>query len=181
MKEHLFPVIWRSIHILAKGNLQFHWQNLGTVIQRPDGQSYRIFRQGIFKLQPDRPLHAGAVFCVWFHAKTPPAVTVATSWLTLLFIAGMRGLRSKIWLYNAESGEFGGIYEWDTLEQAQEYGRSFAMRLSALRSIPGMFQIEAFPITDPRAAMHQTVRIEAGDHFAGPRSSRVSGGSPGVV
>lgn len=160
MKEHPVSVIFNSIHVLSQGDARFGWQHLGKTITRPTGRSYRIFRQVVMKLRPGRPQQAGAVFCVWFNTRTPPAVTIAMSWLTLLFFSGMRGFRSKIWLYDEASGEFGGIYEWDTLEQAEAYGRSFAMKLSALRSVPEQFSKEVYPITDPRVAMHQAFRLE---------------------
>ncbi len=160
MKEYPFPVIWRSIKLLSSGQAHFSWQNVGQMVTRPSGRSYKIFRQVVMKPQPGRPQQAAAVFCVWFNTRTSPAVTIASSWLTLLFFSGMQGFRSKTWLYDEDSGEFGGIYEWDTLEQAEEYGRSFAMRMSALRSVPGMFSKESYPIDDPRTAMHAAVRLE---------------------
>jgi hypothetical protein len=157
MKEQPIPVIYRSLRMLAKDQAQFIWQNLGETITRYDGRGFKIFRQVVMKPQEGQPSQPGAVFCVWFYTRTSPAVTVAMSWLTLFCFAGMKGFRSKIWLYDEASGEFGGIYEWDTLEQAEEYGKSFAMKLSSLRSIPGKFRKEAFLFNDPRSTMHRAV------------------------
>lgn len=73
------------------------------------------------------------------------------SYLTLFGFLGMPGFRSKLWLFNPETGEFGGIYEWDTVEDADNYDKSYAMRFSKWRSIPGKFWTDVFPQNDPRA------------------------------
>ena len=158
MKEYPLPVIFRSLRLLFKGQVRLIRLQLGKTITRSDGRGFQIFRQAVIKPRSGQTAQSGALFLVWFFAHTSPAVTIAMSWLTLLLFAGMHGFRSKTWLFDEASGEFGGIYEWDTLEQAEEYGRSFAMALSSRRSIPGMFRKEAFLMSDPRAAIHQAVR-----------------------
>lgn len=163
MKNHPLLVVYRSLRQLGGGAAHFSWKNVGQCITRPNGRTYKVFRQVVMKRSPVRPSQAGGVFCVWFHAKTGPAATIAMSWLTTLFFVGMEGFRSKTWLYDEESGEFGGIYEWDTLEQAQAYGVSFAMKLSALRAVPHLFSKEAYPMSDPRLRLHQAIRLEPDD------------------
>ncbi len=56
----------------------------------------------------------------------------------------MPGFRSKLWLINDDTEEFGGIYQFDTVEDARQYQRSFAMRFSKWRSKPGYFATEAY-------------------------------------
>ncbi|KAA3664318.1 MAG: hypothetical protein DWQ04_06330 [Chloroflexi bacterium] len=41
----------------------------------------------------------------------------------------MPGFRSKLWLRNKETGEFGGIYEWDTEEDAHNADSTVLIRI----------------------------------------------------
>ena len=160
MKEHFLPVIWRSRRLLKSGKAAFHWENLGGLVTRDNGRTYRIFRQVMMDIPTDRPRLAGGVFCVWFTAKTSPATTIALSWKTINLFFGMRGFRSKTWVYDEVHNEFGGIYEWDTLEQAMAYRESFAMKLSSLRAVPGLFSTEVFPLEDEQTMRHAAYRME---------------------
>jgi len=95
--------------------------------------------------QPDTPR---GMFEVWFHGRTTPRQTILMSRLTILFFLGLPGFRSKLWLRNNSTGEFGGIYEWDTVQDADNYDQSFAMKLSQRRSVPGKFYTKVYPRPD---------------------------------
>jgi hypothetical protein len=155
MSNHPLPVIFRSIRLLRQAKARFSYQNLGQIVTTESGRSYKIFRQVTLPASGEPQ----GVFRVWFTAKASASFTIAMSWLTIFLFLGMSGFRAKTWLYDEASHEFGGIYEWDTLEQAQAYGRSYAMHLSKMRSLPGKFSGEAFAMSDPRAAIHQPVRL----------------------
>ena len=76
------------------------------------------------------------------------------SYATLFGFLGLPGFRSKLWLYNEATGEFGGIYEWDTVEDADNYDKSYAMKFSHWRSVPGKFRTTVLPQTDNQARAH---------------------------
>lgn len=135
-------VIPRSIMHMVTGHTQYPRERVNNPIMLDDGQSYRIFREVIMRDNP--PQQTGGVFRVWFYAITTPQQTIWMSQVTKLFFVGMPGFRSKIWLLNDETGEFGGIYQFDTIAQASDYAHSFAMGLSKRRSRPGMFSIEYY-------------------------------------
>ena len=59
---------------------------------------------------------------------------------------GLPGFRSKLWMVNPESGDFSGYYEWDTIEDAENYGRSFAAGFMTRRSVPGSVSLKVLPI-----------------------------------
>ena len=71
---------------------------------------------------------------------------------------GLPGFRSKLWLLDETTGDFGGIYEWDTVEDAANYEVSYAMRFSKWRSVPGSFSTDVFPRSDHRSGAHQMLR-----------------------
>jgi hypothetical protein len=161
MSNSPLPVIVRSIGLLRSGRACFSYLHLGEEVFREDGRAFKIFRQVVIIPLPAAPAQPGGVFRVWFRARASAPFTIATSWPAMLLFLGMQGLRAKTWLYDEAGNEFGGIYEWDTLEQAAAYGRSYAMHLSKSRSLPGQFSGEVFAPTDPRAAAHQAVRLSA--------------------
>ena len=134
-------VVPRSIvHLL--GDTRYPRERVGTTLTLEDGHAYRIFREVIMKNNP--PQATGGVFRVWFYAVTTPRQTILMSHATQLFFVGMPGFRSKTWLLNDQTQEFGGIYQFDTVEDARGYAESFAMGLSKRRSRPGMFSIEYY-------------------------------------
>lgn len=135
-------VIPRSLRQMFAGTPLYPPARLHQTITMADGNAYRVFREVILRDNP--PQEAGGVFRVWFYSVTPPRVTIWMSQLTKLFFFGMPGFRGKMWLLNDATGEFGGIYQFDTVEDARAYAESFAMKLSKRRSRPGMFTLEVY-------------------------------------
>ena len=117
--------------------------------------------------QPEVP---GGVFRVWFHTRMALSNTIRLSWLTLFGFLGLPGFRSKLWLYHGGSGEFGGIYEWDTVQDADNYDKPYAMRFSKWRSVPGKFRTEVFSQSDRRVRLHRATPEPAGVRRRGGRS-----------
>lgn len=135
-------VIPRSIIKMVAGIPQYNRDRVGTVITLDDGHSYRIFREVV--MRDNVPNDNGGVFRVWFYALATQRQTMLLSQVTKLFFFGMPGFRGKMWMVNEETGEFGGIYQFDSVEDTRGYAESFAMGLSARRSRPGMFRIEYY-------------------------------------
>ena len=84
--------------------------------------------------------------------------------MTLVGFLGLPGFRSKLWLINNETNEFGGIYEWDSVEKAGNYDKSFAMNSSHWRLLPNKFRTVVFPQSDERAHVHRLDLSTAGAH-----------------
>jgi hypothetical protein len=138
-------VIPRSISQMLTGATQYPRERMNSTITLEDGRQYRVFREVIMRNNP--PQETGGVFRVWFYAVTTPQQTITMSQMTKLFFVGMPGFRGKMWLLNDATQEFGGIYQFDTVEQARDYAQSFAMGLSKRRSRPGMFSVETYAKT----------------------------------
>ncbi|HNT78394.1 MAG TPA: YdhR family protein [Anaerolineae bacterium] len=153
LKDRPLAVMFRSLGLLLSGRAHFPAAHLSDKLTREDGRAFRVFREVIVAPRKGGPDYPTAIFRVWFYAAGPTRLTRLYSWLTTLLFFGMVGFRHKVWLEDTATGEFGGIYEWETLADAEAYADSFAMRLSKLRAIPGKFSLEVFPSTDPRAEM----------------------------
>jgi hypothetical protein len=78
------------------------------------------------------------------------SVTIRLSNLSKYGFLGLPGFRSKLWLVNQQSSDFGGIYEWDSVQDAYNYAASYAMKFSRWRSLPAHFRAELFPSSDPQ-------------------------------
>ena len=155
MKFNPLFVIFRSIILLIGGRAQFPKEHVGTTITREEGQTFTVFREVVLKRRPNQPVLPDGIFQVWFHTNMPAPKTIKLSYAMVFGFLGLPGFRSKLWLYNESTGEFGGIYEWDTVEDADNYDKSYAMKFSHWRSVPGKFRTAVFPQTDHRAKVHR--------------------------
>ncbi len=127
---------------LLTGRLRFSRQRLGEKVTTSNGRSYIVFRQAFLAgAQPAR-----TVFEVWFHPKGMSARV--NEWFSLLptpFCVGCPGFVSKLWMVDKATGECAGLYEWETVQDAENYAGSFAMRFSKGRSYPGKFASRVSP------------------------------------
>ena len=144
--------IGRAISLLLQGRIHFPKNRLGEIIN--EGEDFEIFRQMTLDPGKDQPEKPGAIFKVRFQfASMSPEMNVKTSLIPIPFIVAQPGFRSKMWALGRESGEFQGIYEWDTVASAENYWTSFPMRLMKKRAVPEslFYQIEevGFEKTNP--------------------------------
>lgn len=136
-----------TIRYLFGGRLHFPRDRVGEILTLEDGHRWRIFRQVM--IEPTAWANPGAVFRAKFHlAQMNPRANIWFSLLPIPFFVGLPGFRSKIWLYCEETGDFQGIYEWDSVEAAKNYQNSFAGKFMVRRSIP---ESVSFQILDAAA------------------------------
>ncbi len=128
-----FPIIVaiKSLFLLITARVFFNKKSKRTKIF-VNNQEYTIFRHAILK----KAQEPKGIFCVWFSTKMSPAKTKIFSIFTMIGFMGFPGWISKRWLLT-ENGDFGGIYEFDTLENAKKYQNSYAMKFSKWRSKEG--------------------------------------------
>lgn len=100
-----------------------------------DGARFRIFRHVTIRTSSsDEPQ---AVFIVRFRpAHVTVQANIRFSLLTMMIFMGFRGFREKFWCVNDETGLCQGVYAWQTLQDAQNYASSVAMRVMTNRSEP---------------------------------------------
>lgn len=132
--------------LCLSGRVHFPRQRVGEMIEL-DGEKWVIFRQMVIDPRSGQPEHPGAIFRPRFHvAGMSPRLNKIFSWLPVPFFAGMPGLRSKLWLLNPQNGDFSGYYEWDSVEDADNYGHSLAAKFMTARSVPGSVSFRVMPL-----------------------------------
>ena len=137
LRTHWYPL---------SGRLHFPRDRIGETLTMENGQEFTIFRQVIVDPGKGQPEEPGAVFRVRFRvANMSPEQNKRFSLLPIPFFVGLPGFRSKLWTLNAASGLFQGIYEWDTIQDVQNYANSFAMRFMTRRSVPGSVSHQVIP------------------------------------
>lgn len=111
-----------------------------------NGQSFEVFRQAMVDPAKGQPQDAGAVFMVRFHiAGMSPGQNIRFSLLPIPVLVGVPGFRSKLWGIDRSTGDFAGKYMWDTVEDAESYAASFAMKFMTARALPGSVSYKICP------------------------------------
>lgn len=125
----------RTILLFLTLRVNFLREDVGRTITMEDGKTFRIFRHVRIRTadleQPE------GVFIVRFK---PNHMTVNQnirfSLLPMMVIMGFHGFREKYWCVNDETGLCQGVYAWQTVEDADNYSKSIAMRFMTNRSDP---------------------------------------------
>ena len=143
---------------LLAGRLRFPCEQVGETIPLPNGTRGRVFRQAIHAPGDGQPIQPGARFHVRFHlAGMAPRLNILFSLLPIPFFAGLPGFRGKLWLLDEASGDFHGLYEWQTVADAEAYAHSFALRFMARRALPGSLVYDITPLEGAISAQHSAV------------------------
>ncbi len=130
--------LFRSIYLSLTGRIQFPRNRIGEIITAHDGMQFIIFRQVIVGSAKGQPCKPGARFQVRFRiTRMTPKQNEIFSLVPILFITGLPGFRSKLWMNDRSEGWCQGLYEWETVQAAEKYANSFAMRFMTKRAEPG--------------------------------------------
>jgi len=128
-------LIARASGLLLSRRIHFPKNRLGETIQ--DEEGFKIFRQVILDPTGDQPKIPGAIFKVCFHfVRFSVNTNKILSLIPIPFIVAQSGFRSKTWLLGQKTGLFQGLYEWDTVKDAENYWTSFPMNLMKKRAVP---------------------------------------------
>lgn len=128
-------LVVRSAYFWLCGRVHFPKKRLGEVVK--GNESFIIFRRVVLDLRGSQPKKAGAILIVRFKferfsLKTNRILSV----IPIPCILAQPGFRSKTWMLGKATGEFQGLYEWDTVEDAERYRFSFPMKLMKKRAVP---------------------------------------------
>jgi len=135
----------KTITGITTGKIQFKRDEINKTVQMLDGHRFTIFRH-VTKKTKNQKGQKPAVLCLRFHIKgMSPERNIKFSLLTMFFILGLPGLREKYWMINRRNGDFQGLYEWSSVDTANQYINSFAMNFINKRSIPGSVSYEIIP------------------------------------
>jgi hypothetical protein len=136
METAQFPpaLLARAAGYRLRGRVTFSRSAVGAIVPGED-EDFVVFRK--MRLDPveHQPEEPGAIFTVRFHfANLSTAVNKRLSLIPAPFIAAQPGFRSKTWMLGSRSGMFQGLYEWDTVADAEAYWTSFPMRMMRRRA-----------------------------------------------
>jgi len=137
MKKYtqLPPVLlFRAITLYLRGCIHFSKEQNGT--ERLENEDFIIFRKVVVVSPGMKSENPSALFKVYFRFRRfPLSINKTLSLIPIPFIIAQPGFRSKTWLFGKETETFYGLYEWETLEDAEHYWHSFPMKLMKKRAI----------------------------------------------
>lgn len=153
-----FSVI-KTFQYALTGRLHFPKEQLGARFVDEHGQQFRVFRYAIVDSR-QTGIKPKAIFVAHFHvAGMSVGLNKLFSLLPIPFFIGLPGFRSKYWMVDEVSGDFAGYYEWDTVEDAENYAHSFAAKFMTWRSVPNTVWFKVYPIEKaPAPPMHIAVK-----------------------
>ena len=133
----------RTIMLFLTGRIKFNNASVGEVFTMEDGMKFKVFRHAIIRSANKNMSDPQAVFMVRFQPKNMTVEqNIRFSRIPMLIFMGFRGFRSKYWTVNEETGLCQGVYEWDTLQDAERYSKSIALRFITRRSVEGSVSYE---------------------------------------
>lgn len=119
-----------------------------------DGRQCVVVKYGYVDPLASQPKEPQATFMVRFHlAHMSRVANDRFLNLPIPFLMGLPGFRSKYWLYDEETGDYQGRYQWDSVADAERYADSLAVKFMTWRSLPESvsFRIEARSAEDERS------------------------------
>jgi hypothetical protein len=133
-----FPplLLARAAGLELRGRVHFARDSIGDVRHCED-EDFEVFRKVILEPSKDRPEKPGATLMVRFRfARFAAKTNRFLSLIPIPFIVAQHGFRSKTWMMGQKTGTFEGLYEWDSIEDAENYWTSFPMKLMKKRAVP---------------------------------------------
>ncbi len=131
----------------AMGRIHFPRGRIGETVTMDDGRRFEIFRQAIVDRRDGKRMRPGARFIVRFRlANMSPAMNKPFSLIPMPFCIGVPGFRNKLWMLDPGSGDFQGVYEFETVRDAENYAGSLAITFMTRRSVPGSISYRILPL-----------------------------------
>ena len=131
------PVIGfiRTCFMFMFRKFQFDDEVVNKKIIMNDGSIFTVFRRVIVKR--NKTVEPQAYFLVRFRPRhVTPDENIKFSKKPMMIFMGFSGFCSKIWAVDYKTGLCQGLYEWEKVEDAENYSKSIAMKFMANRSDP---------------------------------------------
>lgn len=112
------------------------------------GEKFVAFRKVLVTPEDQRGSQRGAIFRVRFRFKNLSSkANRRLSLIPIPFILAQPGFRSKTWLLGEQTGDFIGLYEFDSVADADAYWDSLPLRLMRRRAAPDSLSYEVRAVT----------------------------------
>jgi hypothetical protein len=146
MNSALIGSVVATLGYELAGRLHSPTDRVGSAFVNADGREFSIFRETVLDPAEGEPKIPAALFRVQFRVprivEWRDRVVIAVK--SPIFVA-LPGFRSKLWMVNEPNRTYQGVYEWDTLRQAEAYVDSASMRFMARVAVPGGLSYEIIP------------------------------------
>ena len=137
------------------GQLRSPRDRVGDVIITDTGQSFTVYRETTVQLSNPEQTREGAVLVFQFHLwfmpdMLAPVVTrifEPLSIITTPFFVGLSGFRTKLWLFDRETGDYEGIYLWESAVAAEQYATALRRAMKVFAR-PGSISYKIVPDTN---------------------------------
>ena len=143
-----FPpaLLAKATGLRLRGRAHFSKDAIGDVVPGPD-EDFVIFRKLVLDPPEDQQDPPGALFTVRFHfARLSAKANQRLSLIPAPFIAAQPGFRSKAWMLGQRTGMFQGLYEFDSVADAEVYWDSFPLRIMKRRAVPESLWHQVKPV-----------------------------------
>ena len=128
----------RTVLLYLTGRVKYIKSSIGKEFIMDDGKKFAVFRHIIISQTGKKHTKPQAVFIIRFQPKNITAEeNKKFSRIPMMVFMGFHGFRSKYWMVDETTGVCRGVYEWDTLQDAENYSKSVAVRFITKRSVPG--------------------------------------------
>jgi hypothetical protein len=110
-----------------------------------DGEQFTVFRHmSLERVKSDSP----AIFIVRFTFKNlTEKANRRASLIPVPLIGGFPGFMDKVWMSNEKTGYWQGLYQWESIEDLEEYKKSFVLGVMNKRAISESLSYEIIPNT----------------------------------
>jgi hypothetical protein len=146
MNNQMFSFISTTLGYQFAGRLHTPKDQIGKTFANANGQEFVIFKQTL--LDPGDGIKASpkAMFRVQFRVPQIRAWRdrLIISLKSPVFVA-LPGFRSKLWMVDEKTATYQGVYEWDTVQDAEAYAHSYSMEFMGKVAIPGGLAYEIIP------------------------------------
>jgi hypothetical protein len=137
----------RATALWLRRRVKFPKRQYGDTIQ--EKEDFIIFRKVTVDPGQDQPAEPKAIFRVYFRfSRFSANVNKTLSLIPIPLIIAQPGFRSKTWMFGKDTDTFQGLYEWDSVEDAERYWDSFPMKLMKRRSVPDTLDYEIINAKD---------------------------------
>jgi hypothetical protein len=126
----------RALLLFLTGRVRFIKEDVGREFAGDGGERFRVFRSAVIISRGVPP--PAARFVIRFQPNDMGIeANKRFSLLPMMIFMGFTGFRSKMWMVDESTGVCQGLYEWQTMADAENYSRSIAVRFMTRRSVPG--------------------------------------------